>query len=164
MNARGRARKPRDLFERNGEDGQVSGSQGAPHGAKLNASAEAIHEARAAEGFHIMKDDGDAGTGGLQDLQDAREVVRKTARRPGEGGVLDEDPATAPGRRLEAQGVQSIGPAVNLPGNAVNFELKVMGLQGGAEVAAILLDGVRGHVFASEKSDDGRSHLGRAKT
>jgi hypothetical protein len=45
---------------------------------ELNAGAEAIDEAWTAEGFYVMKDDGDASTGGFQDLQDARELVRKT--------------------------------------------------------------------------------------
>ena len=164
MSARGRARKPRELFERNGEDSQVGGSQGAAHGVELNAGAETVDEARPAEGFHVMEDDGDAGSGGSQDLQDTAKLVRKTARGPGEGGVLNEDPAPAPRRRLEAQGVKGIGPAVNFPRNAEDFQLKIVGLQGGAKIAAILLDGVRGHVSASEKSDDGRGHLGRAST
>src|SRR5208337_2687103 len=39
MSARGRAREPRELFERNGENGQVSGGQSATHGVELNASS-----------------------------------------------------------------------------------------------------------------------------
>src|SRR5208283_2713435 len=66
---------------------QVSGGQGAAHGVELNAGAETIHEPRPAEGFRIMKDDGDASVGGFQDLQDAAKLVRKTARGPGEGGA-----------------------------------------------------------------------------
>jgi len=111
-----------------------------------------------------MKDDGDVGASGLQDLQNARKSVRKTTRGPGEGGVLDENPAPAPGRRLEAQSAKSIAPAENFPGNATNFHFQIMGAQRSAQVAAILLDGVRGHVLASEKSDDGRSHFGSAST
>ena len=127
MSARGRAREPGEFFGRNSKDGQVSGGQSAAHGANLSASAEAIHEAGASEGLHVMKDDGDASAGGIQDLQDARKFVRKTARRPGEGSVLDEDPASAPGRRLEAQGLEGIAPAMNLPGNAANFQVEYHG-------------------------------------
>ena len=57
-----------------------------------------------------MKDDGDAGTDGLHDFQDAGEFVRETVRGSGEGSVLDKDPSPAPGRRLEAQGVEGIEP------------------------------------------------------
>ena|SRR5271157_2738395 len=164
MSARGTAHEPREFFGSNSEDGQVSGGQGAAHGAKLNAMAKTIHEARTAERFHVMKDDGDASTGGFQDLQNAREFAGETARGPGKGRVLNENPAPAPRCRLEAQCVEGVAPTENLPGNSANTQSKIMGLQSGAEVAAILLDGVCGHVSASEKSDDGRIHLGRAST
>ncbi len=85
-------------------------------------------------------------------------------RRPGKGRVLDEDPPPAPGPRLQAQGVEGIVPAVIVSGNTTNFQLKIMGLQSGAKIAAILLDGVRGYVPASEKSNDGGSHFGKART
>ena len=77
---------------------------------------------------------------------------------------MDENPAPAPGRRLEVQGIEGIAPALNLPGNAANFEFKIVGLLSGTKVAAVLFDGVCGHVSASEKSDDRRSHFGRAST
>src|SRR5208337_4921176 len=150
MSARGRARKPRELFERNGEDSQVGGSQGAAHGVELNAGAETVDEARPAEGFHVMEDDGDAGSGGSQDLQDTAKLVRKTARGPGEGGVLNEDPAPAPRRRLEAQSVNGLGPRVNFPRNAEDFLPKLEALHGGATIALLCLDGIRGHVSSSE--------------
>ena len=97
-----------------------------------------------------MEHNSQAGTRGLQDLQNPQDSPRKASQRPGQSSVLDKNGCATPSLGLELQGVQCVRPAANLPGDTTDFELEIMGLQCAAEVATVFLDGVRGFVLAAK--------------
>jgi hypothetical protein len=116
----------------------------------LDESAEAVNETGAGVRSNIMEDDGDSGIGGFEDAEDVEYAVGKTARRPGEGGVLDEDPLVVPGGGGFAQAAKGARPAGLFPRDAMDFQFEIVGREGGAQVTAVFFDGVGGQVAFAE--------------
>ena len=61
---------------------------------------------------------------------------------------------------ISLQGMERFAPAVDFPWHAANFQLNVVWLESGGEIATVFLDGVGRLVFAAEKRDGEGASLG----
>ena len=141
---------PGKAIGRDGKNGAIRKVDGAAHDPDLCGAAEAINYPRAAEGFGIVEDHGNARTGFAQNANRSEKAAGKSAGRPGERGVLHEHPHAAPGFGLQAKRIQGCGPAVLIPGNAADFATERMSGEGFGQMLAIFFDGVGGFVTAAE--------------
>src|SRR6266403_5630186 len=91
--------------------------------------------------------------GGFQKSNDAWELQGKAASGPGESRVLNQHPGVAPRLRLEMQRAHRLPPAVKFPRHAANLQLKFVRLESIAQIPAVFLHRVRGHVFAAKKRE-----------
>src|SRR5207247_3997603 len=89
-----------------------------------------------------------------KNAKNAKKTARKTARRPGERRVLHKDPYATPGFGLEPQRSKGRGPAMFVPGNTPNLQIKTVRGERFAKMAAIVFNRVSRFVAAAEQSGD----------
>src|SRR5882724_9289602 len=124
------------------------------HHMQLQHASQAIDQASAAKRLRIMKHDSDMRASLSKNAKNAKKTAWKTARRPGERRVLHKDPSATPGFGLEPQRATRGGPAMFLPGNTPNLQIKIVRGKRFAKTAAIVFNSVSRFVAAAEQSDD----------
>src|SRR6266850_1891613 len=101
-----------------------------------------------------MKHDSDMRASLSKNAKNAKKTAWKTARRPGERRVLHKDPCATPGFGLEPQRSKRRGPAMFLPGNTSNLQIKFVRGECFAKIAAVVFNSVSRFVAAAEQSDN----------
>jgi hypothetical protein len=117
----------------------------------LQLASNVVDKPAPAERLGVVKHDPAAYAVFPQQSNEAQKTQGKAPARPGEGGILNQDPIIFPMPGPLVHSDERLPPTALVPGNAFDSQRNSLGLQRCSQIMAVFLDSIRRFIAPPEQ-------------